>query len=290
MADSLRKSDVYFGVTLIAATVVFFWPVLAWIAGETLAHEQLRQSLALMFFAAVYVAFDQWSKLKPVFEISNRNLGLLFAAFLVAATALVFPIPYTVLGALALALFALARIVFGSKALPVYLPFAVTFGAFLLFILFFPMLDWPLRTLAGTAAAGLLDQAGLATALTLHQQPDPILLLKVDEQIFKVAAECNGFGLMSTSTLLALLLIVSRAMPLWWKVSGVLLAAVAGFLFNVVRIIGIVLAAPYFPEHYDLMHEAVGLTALFAGLAVVWLLIGAGNGVAAPPADGTERP
>ncbi len=259
------------------ATAGVFWPVFLWIAGETLAHEQLRQSLALMFFAAVYVAFDRWHSLRPAFEISNVNLAFLAFSFLLAVGSIAVPNPYTVLVALALALFSLGRIVFGARALPVLLPFVVTFGAFVAFIVLFPVLDWPLRALAGTYAGDLLARAGFATTLTVHGAPEPLLLMSVDGRLFEVAAECNGFGLMSTATLLALLLTVSRRMPLWWKIAGVLLAVAVGFVFNILRIIGIVLAAPYFPDHYDIMHETVGLAALFAGLATVWFLVGGGS-------------
>ncbi len=61
-------------------------------------------------------------------------------------------------------------------------------------------------------------------------------------------------------------------MPLWWKAAAVTLAAVVGF-----APLGIVVAAPYFPDHYDLLHETIGLIALFTGLGIVWLLIGTGE-------------
>ncbi len=277
MPAFFRKPEAALTAVLALTATVLFWPVLSWIGRETAAHEQLRQSLALMVFAVVFVLFDQWGKLKPAFELTNRNLLLLLTAFLIASVTLVWPNPYPVLAGLGLAFFALARIVFGSRAMPVYLPFAITFAGFLLLVLFLPILDWPLRALAGGYASHLLELFGHRAHLTLIHDPAPTLLLLVDEQIFEVAAECNGFGLMSTAALLSLLLCVPQAMPLWWKAAAVALAVLVGFGFNLVRIIGIVLAAPHVPDHYDLMHETVGLIALFAGLTVVWLLIGSGK-------------
>lgn len=277
MHKHFRNSDACLTALLSAVTVLLFWPVFIWIARETLTHEQLRQSLALMFFAAVFAVFDQWGKLRPVFELNTRNLAFLVASFLLATSALLWPTPYTVLAALGLAVFALARIAFGSRALPVYLPFTLTFAAFLLFALVLPVADWPLRALAGTCASDLLNLFGFGTTLNLLNGPNPVLLMRVDGRIFEVAAECNGFGLMSTAVLLSLLLGVSQPMPVWWKAAGVLLAAAIGFAFNIARILAIVLAAPYFPDHYKVMHETIGLIALFGGLGLVWLLIGTGG-------------
>jgi exosortase/archaeosortase family protein len=274
MANTFQRSEFYLTATLVVATVALFWPVIAWIGQETLAHEQLRQSLALMAFAAIFVLFDQWGRLKAVFDLSNGNLALLFASFGLASTALLWPNPYTILGALGVAVLALARILFGARALPLYLPLVVTFAAFLLFILFLPLLDWPLRALAGHYASGFLETIGFGSVLHLAEIPLPTLLMVVEGRPFEVAAECNGFGLMTTAVLLALLLAVSQPMPIWWKVAAVILAGAIGFGFNIVRIVGIVLMAPLVPDHYDLMHEVVGLTALFAGLATVWLLTG----------------
>ncbi len=274
MANTFHKSEFYLTATLFIATVALFWPVIAWIGQETLAHEQLRQSLALMAFAAIFVLFDQRRRLKAVFDLSNGNLALLFTSFGLASTALLWPNPYTILGALGVAVLALARILFGARALPLYLPLVITFAAFLLFILFLPLLDWPLRTLAGHYASHILETFGFGSALHLVESPVPKLLMVVGSRPFEVAAECNGFGLMTTAVLLALLLAVSQPMPIWWKVAAVILAVAIGFGFNIVRIVGIVLLAPLVPNHYDLMHEAVGLAALFAGLATVWLLTG----------------
>ncbi len=274
---SFRKSDCLITAILVAATGFLFQPVFAWIARETLAHEQLRQSLSLMLFAAIFVVFDKWGKLKPAFELSNANLAFLILSFILATSTFLFRSPYIILAALGLAVLALSRIVFGSRALPIYLPFAITFGAFLLFILFFPVADWPLRVLAGRYASQILEQIGVGATLAMLDIPAPVLLMLVEEQTFEVAAECNGFGVISTSLLLSLLLTVSRNMPLWWKAAGVALAGGVGFGFNIARIICIVLLAPYFPDHYDVMHETVGLIALFGALGAVWLLIGGGE-------------
>ena len=274
MTKTFQRSEFYLTATLFVATIALFWPVLAWIGQETLAHEQLRQSLALMAFAAIFILFDQWGRLNTVFDLSNANLALLFSSFGVASTALLWPNPYTILGALGVAVLALARILFGASALPLYLPLVITFAAFLLFILFLPLLDWPLRALAGQYASHLLETIGFGSALHLAEMPVPKLLMIVEGRPFEVAAECNGFGLMTTAVLLALLLAVSQPMPIWWKVAAVMLAGAIGFGFNIIRIVGIVLIAPLVPNHYDLMHEAVGLVALFAGLATVWLLTG----------------
>jgi exosortase/archaeosortase family protein len=268
-----RYPDLPVALVLLAATAVVFWPASWWIAQQTVAHEQLRQSFFLLVFAAVILWMDHRHSLQPRIEVSRRSLVLMAGAFLLMGAGVLFPVPYFPLAALALALAASMHLLFGDRGLKLTLPWIAGFAAFLIFVFLFHRFDWPLRHMAGSHAAYLLTLLGHDVHLGAVTQPNAMLLLAVDDRLFHVAAECNGFGLISTSAVLAVLLVASRPLPIFWKVLAVVLAFAVGFIFNLLRILGIVTLAPYLPNHYDLMHEVIGLAALFAGLAFLWWLI-----------------
>lgn len=272
-AFTAKYPDLPFVLLLLGATALLFGPATWWIAQQTVAHEQLRQSLFLLGFAAVVLWMDHRKDLTPVFEISRASLLLLTGAFLLMGAGFFFPLPLIPLVALALALGAFVQIAFGDKGLTLTLPWVVGFGAFLFFVFFFHLVDWPLRKMAGIHAAQVLALLGQEVQLGTVSREGGMLLLSVNERLYEVAAECNGFGLMSSSAILALLLVISRRLPLLWKALSILGAFFIGFVFNILRILGIVALAPLVPNHYDLMHEVVGLAALFGGLGFLWWLL-----------------
>lgn len=268
-----RYPDLPYVLLLIGATAAVFWPASWWIAQQTLAHDQLRQSFLLLIFAAVVLWVDQWRALTPRIEVSRPGLLLLTGAFLLMAGGLLFPVAYLPLAALALALAAFVHVLFGDRGLSLTWPWIAGFAGFLLFVFVFHLFDWPLRRMAGLHAAQILTLLGNEVQLGEVSQPRGMLLLSVNKRIYEVAGECNGFGLISSSAVLALLLVVSRPLPVWWKTAAIGLAFASGFVFNLLRILGIVTFAPFFPDHYDILHEVLGLAALFGGLAFVWWLL-----------------
>ena len=276
---------------LLGVTAVLFWPATRWVAEQTLAHEQLRQSFYLLLFAAAVLWIDNRPALRPVMAISPRGLQLLGVSFaLMLAAVFIWQTALLPLAAFAFALAGFVHIIFGDSGFKVSLPWVAAFAAFLVFILFFHVVDWPLRRLAGVQAAQLLAMMGYEVELAAVMADGAKLLLAVGDQLFEVAGECNGFGLMSSSAVLALLLVFGRDLPLYWKGFAVLLAFIVGFLFNTLRILGIVLLAPRFPNHYDAMHETIGLIALFAGLGFLWWLLGGIGPSPAKPKSGGDSP
>ena len=136
-------------------------------------------------------------------------------------------------------------------------------------------LDWPLRSMAGEWSAYVLELIGQSTELGLFGQvgEPPILVLMVNEQPFHVASECNGFGVIITSLLLALLLAIHRRLNIFDLGLNLLAGVIIGFMFNIVRIVIIVLLAPSMMEHYHLMHEIIGGITYWACLILIWFAL-----------------
>ena len=134
-------------------------------------------------------------------------------------------------------------------------------------------LDWPLRSLAGQWSGYILEMFGQSTELGLVGQEagPPMLILMVNEHPFHVASECNGFGVILTSLLLALMLAIYRRLNIFDLCLNILAGVIIGFIFNTLRIIIIVMLAPSLMEHYHLMHEIVGGITYWACLILVWV-------------------
>jgi len=255
------------------AAAAVFWPVSRWIVEETVARAQIRQGLLLLIMAAGLVAWRHRVQLRMVGDLGNATLGLLMGAFALVGAAGLCKGSLLVLPGFALALAGCLRALFGVNGYRYFRPLVAGFTALLVIILAFPLLDWPLRQLAGGGAAWVLNAAEIAPRLTLTGTPAaPQLILTVSGQNFLVATECNGFGLITSAALVAILAggISGRR---WWVVTALIpLALATGFLTNVARILVIALSAPYFPGRYQEMHEVAGTLALWAGLGFVgWL-------------------
>ncbi len=258
---------------LVAATVAVFWPVTRWIMAETVAREQIRQAFILLAAGVAVVVWKHRPELRVTGVASGRALGMVAVAFALTGVAGVAGWPVLVLPAFALAVAGCVQGLFGAESFRYFRPLVAGVGLLLVIIVAFPLLDWPLRRLAAVGSANLLAWLGLAPQLTLAGTPaDPQLVLSVAEGHFWVATECNGFGLITSGALVAILAggIAGRS---WWSVALLVPAALTiGFVFNVLRILVISTTARYFPGNYDALHEIVGTLALWGGLGLVgWL-------------------
>ena len=108
--------------------------------------------------------------------------------------------------------------------------------------------------------------------LALQVGRPPQLLLAVQGKMFVVAAECNGFGLLTSSLLAAAIL--GFHYRLRWPDKLVLLSLTVpgAILSNTLRIVGICLAATYLPLPYTLVHEGVGVVFYAVTLWALWWL------------------
>jgi exosortase/archaeosortase family protein len=257
---------------LIACTVAAFWPVTRWLAREVSASQQIRQSFVLLGAAVALVGWQHLREWRLVLDTGNRALVLLGAAYAFIAAAVWFKLTLLMLPAFALGLAGCLHILVGAEAWRFVKPLFIGFVACLIIILLFPLLDWPLRQMAGVNAARLLHALGFTPHLGVITDPAPRLLLNTGKNIFEVATECNGFGLITSGAVLALLvggIANRRASALAWLVP---VALVSGFVFNLLRILLICLLAPSFPDHYAVLHETAGILLLWSGLGWIgWL-------------------
>jgi exosortase/archaeosortase family protein len=269
---------------LVACTVTVFAPVSFWIVKETAARQQIRQSLILLVAAAVLVAWQHRHELRVVGDLGNRTLALLGLAFGLVGVARSLDWPLLVLPGLACGLGGTLNALFGAAGSRFFKPLITGVLALAAIIITFPLLDWPLRQLAGVEAAHVLNFCNLAPRLSLAGSPsDPQLLITVGTQVFHVATECNGFGIITSGALLSLL--ASGISNRTWFATLLLipLSMIIGFAINVLRIFLICLNAPYFPGYYHAMHEIIGTLSLWLGLGVIGLISWRSRTAAKPP-------
>lgn len=272
-ADDRGGGDRALAWTLVVATAAVFWPVTRWLVAETAARAQIRQGAMLLGAAAALVVWRHRGELRVKGDLCNRTLLLLAAAFGVTAAAGFLGWSWLVLPGFALALAGCVQALFGGETYRFFRPLVAGVVALCVIIVAFPILDWPLRQLAGLGAALVQAKLGFAPNLALAGTPEnPQLVLSVAGGHFLVATECNGFGLITSGALVALLAggIAGRR---GWAIAALVPAGMAiGFLFNLLRIFVISTTARYLPGHYDSLHEVAGTLALWAGLGLVgWL-------------------
>lgn len=270
----VRRQDLLLAAGLLLLTGVIFWPAVRWLTSQAFAHEQLKQSFFIVVLAGGWIAWEKRHNLHFALQFSSSAIGWLFASYVLAAGAALLQHPILFLAGLVAAAGGIVACAFGGRAFQRTLPLLAVFALLILFVLLFPILDWPLRQMAGVESARFLKVLGLAPHLVVSAGPPVKLSLITGDHSFIVATECNGFGLISSSLLLGTILLLYRRAS-WWRYPLLLpLCIVVAFVFNFLRISIIVLLAPSFPRHYDLLHEIVGLIALYSGLGLVWVFTG----------------
>ena len=269
-----RRNDLVIALGLIAVTGIVFWPAASWVTTQAFEREQLKQSFILVLLAGLWIAWEQRKALRLRLHLSNTSLVALLGSYLLAAGAVVFKNPLLFLAGLVAAGAGLVSYIFGQQAFRRALPLLLGFAVLILCVLLFPVLDWPLRKMAGVESARFLKWLGFAPQLAVMVGEEVKLLLLISGRTFLVETECNGFGLITSSLLLGLIrLLYVRASWVRFVILLPLGMAVA-FIFNFLRITAIVLLAPKFPDNYHALHEIAGLAALYSGLGVVWWLTG----------------
>mgnify|MGYP002631528766 FL=1 len=257
------------------------WPLTLWFAQTAYDQSRILHALIVLTAASVLLVRFGGVTIRNPLELNVSARRALFAAYGLLITSYVgqnFSSSawwgFLIIPAYCCALAAGVRFVFGEGTRWLTRTVAGTLCAFLLLSIWMAPLDWPLRSLAGQWSGYLLRLLGQSTELGYMREAvdaPPMLILMVNEHPFHVASECNGFGVILTSLLLALLLAIYRRLNVVDLTLNIFAGVILGFIFNILRIIIIVLLAPALMEHYDLMHEIVGGVTFWACLVIVWV-------------------
>lgn len=269
------RSDFAIGILVYASTAVIFYPLTRFLFSQTLGQEQLLHSFLVLAMAGAWLLYERRVRLKPAWELGRWARGLLVAAYVLLVTILFTGWSVLMIVSFSLTIASGVIWVFGERVKRFVGALVGAFAFFQFFVLLLPVADWPLRGIAGHLSGWVLHYLGRDVALQVFKAGEaPSLVLMSNHQPFVVAAECNGFGVIVSSFLLAALLILYRRIPIWTKAAAFLLSGLLGLVFNAVRITIIVMLAPAVGEkHYLLMHEIVGSITFYSTLLAIWFLI-----------------
>lgn len=263
-----RLQDVLLWLLVLLA----FAPSLRWLIGVAATSVQVRDAAIILGLALLYLVRDGSRRARLVFRMGPRALAFVAAACALAAAAGIFHVPAATVVALGLLAGGVLLYVAGDGMLRPAAGLSVAFSLLTVLAALFPLADAPLRAVAGLGAKNVLDFAGAPADLLLAGNPPKIYLLSAG-QIFEVATECNGFGLFSSSLLMATLLAFALRIRVAGKAALLVAAPLLGLASNILRIVLIVVLAPKVgAANYNLLHEAVGISLFLSTLAAIWIL------------------
>jgi exosortase/archaeosortase family protein len=257
---------------LFLVSAILFWPATEWLAHQTLAHDQLKNAFIVLGFAGAFLIMERRTRLPLQFELGSRSAGLIATGFVLTGLGLALHLSVLILAAFSCVLAGWVLYVFGDRIWPAIRALLGVFLIYTLFVMLFPFADWPLRTVAGVMAGKLLALLGYGTQLALVQQNHGTLhlVLIVNSRPFEVAPECNGFGMVASSVLVGMLMLIPRRASWWGRMLVVLGAFLLGLASNTLRILAICMLAPRAGSSYLLMHETVGILFFWGTLVLIW--------------------
>lgn len=260
---------------IFGVTAIVFLPVIHWLMDQTATHDQLLHGFLVFVLSGSLLVYERRISIRPVWKFSDTSQNLLICSYALLLAAIFTKLNLIILAALCFSLAALLLFVFGSSRRRLILSSVGAFAIFTGFAVLLPVMDWPLRSIAGKWAAYGLGLFGQEVQLGIYQaRTEPMLMLLNNGQPFHVAAECNGFGMITSSLLMATIIILYRKLTTLQRLGWLGVALLLGLAFNSIRIIVIVLLAPRIDNsHYMVMHEIVGLVTTYGGLAVLYFLL-----------------
>ena len=256
-----------------ALLLLLYWPTLAWLARASLEVTQLSMGALLVVFAAVICLQDSLRNLRMEPQVNFPGVTLMalgISCLLLAGRTTAAQLPLVIVSFCA-SFAAVIAFLFGLAGVRQFLPALVGFLVFGLLVGLFPALDWPLRAMAARYSGSFLAALGAPVQLLIEPGRPAELLLAIGHSYFRVATECNGFGLLTSSLLVATILGFQFRLPWLNKIGLLAISVPAAIIFNFLRIVSICLVAPRVPLPYFFVHETIGTIFYFAGLAVIWL-------------------
>ena len=283
------QSEFWLNCLLYGCLGVAFLPITLWIANTANEQSRILHALIVLVMAIfTLVLYTRIDVTEPL-TLNSSARNTLFSAYGLLVLSALSPsiIPPSssllrvigdllVIPAYCCGLASAVLFVFGHDLKRITYTATGTFCAFMLLSILMEPLDWPLRTLAGKWSGAVLSSIGKTVELGVYNPAatePPQLIMMVNQHPFHVASECNGFGVILTSLLLAVLLTIYRKMSWVDTCLNILAGITLGFIFNTLRILIIVLLAPSMMEHYHLMHEIVGTLTYWGCLILTWILL-----------------
>lgn len=268
-----QRVDRFFLIAILVVTVTAYAPL---IRGVWELSAQTTQ--ALNAFVLIAVAF--WEALLSVLKVFpfrpaiNTHGFLLLGLSCLALVAASFTAIWllAVLG-LCLNVGALLSFCFGRRGVEMFYPALAGFGMIVLMLVVVPEVDGVLRLAAGKASAWVLPYLGIRIDFIVQQEPFEVLLVaERGAGVFNVATECNGFGILMSSVILTWILALRRRVPWYGLIPLLILSAVIGLAFNIVRIVAIAMTSLLTTIRYGLIHEGLGSLIYLMALGTIFLL------------------
>jgi len=274
---SLRQRilDQALPLVVFGMTGLVFFPVIHWLTARTIANEQLLHAFLVFLLTGALLIHERRISIRPVLSFGTTSQNVLIVSYILLAVAIFSRLNLIILAALCLGFVAFLLFFFGEEKKRLIYSSVGAFALFTALAVTMPVLDWPLRSVAGQCTTYGLNLIGQRAELGLYQGGDqPMLMLLYHNRPFHVAAECNGFGMLTSSLLMASILLLYQNLSWPGRLVRLAGALLFGLLANTLRIVVIVLIAPHIADgHYMLMHEAVGIATTYGGLAVLYFLL-----------------
>ncbi len=275
-SPAARNADKAINLLIVLALGVLlaaiYAPLLYWLSRAAISVEQLHNGGLIVLFALVVSlrqAIRTWRVAPQATPLGLALIGCGIACLFLVHGVAGQAIPLALLS-FCLSFAGLSSFLFGAAGIRAMVPAMA--GILLLGILatVVPTLDWPLRSIAAKGSAELLDRLGMNVKVALQAGQPPQLLLFAPGRVFVVAAECNGFGLLTSSLLAAAILGFHYRIGWLDKLLFFLLAVPWAILTNTLRIVGICLAATHLSLPYGLIHEGIGVVFYAVSLWALW--------------------
>jgi exosortase/archaeosortase family protein len=274
LRSHLSDADFWLGGFALAATFVALYPLLGWLVQSTIAQERLWHAFLVLAFFSFALLYKRERIPLLTLRLSNRAMSCLLVGYGFIITAALSSWTLLLLPALCAVLAALLFFISDHFRPRLVAALVAALGGFIALSWLMEPMDWPLRMVAGMTSQSFFDWIGNNAQLGIIGGADgPRLILAVSQQLFEVAPECNGFGVITSSLLLTTLVGIYNGLRPLGLLLWLLIALVIGLFMNWLRIAIIVSLAPHMMPHYDLMHEIVGGTTYWATLLGLWFLV-----------------
>lgn len=256
--NNSKKLDTFDLIAWICA-VIAFAPSLMFLYRGVIESRQLSDALIILVSMCLVLAIE--NKIvphAPRFNFPSAiSLAAAYAAFMLAQFCGQFSM-FVIFAGLTALLVAIGLACLSR--LHYVLAVGFSFYVFTILSLLINLFDLPLRVFAGKLSIAILSIFNPSAALVTLANYPPQIGMIVNGNTYLVATECNGFGLISSSIILSVLLVsFKKSTPIFNRLLSVLLSTIIAYIANSLRIVSIVLIAPLFNHsHYSIIHEACG--------------------------------